>query len=84
MDNISAYRSCTSMETSMVWPYLYHEEAGFARTRWFSGRCKRATKVKENMAHRHCRVEGASGRRRLKRTWLTDIAGWKVQAGEEG
>ena len=29
-------------------------------------------------------VDGASGRVRLKRTWLTDIAGWKVQAGEEG
>ena len=36
------------------------------------------------MAHRQCRVEGASGRGRLKRTWLTDIAGWKVQEGEEG
>ena len=27
LDSMSTYRSCTPMETSMVWPY--HEEAGF-------------------------------------------------------
>ena len=49
-----------------------------------SGRCKRARKANKNMAHRHCRVEGARERGRPTRTWLTDIAEWKVQESEEG
>ena len=49
-----------------------------------SGRCKRARKANKNLAHRHCRVEGARERGRPTRTWLTDIAEWKVQESEEG
>ena len=49
-----------------------------------SGRCKRARKANKNIAHRHCRVEGARERGRPTRTWLTDIAEWKVQESEEG
>ena len=49
-----------------------------------SGRCKRVRKANKNMAHRHYRVEGARERGRPTRTWLTDIAEWKVQESEEG